>query len=94
MAAPLACYAEGTLAQEAAPRIFVSGAVHMNEYLTSIACRRNMINILLFIAEHCRRYFPSSEIPNMLSTFIPLITKDVCFEPVTGALSNVLCSQS
>ncbi|CAL1696390.1 unnamed protein product [Somion occarium] len=37
---------------------------------------RNMINILLYVAEHCRRYFPTSEIPNMLSAFIPMVTKD------------------
>ncbi|OCH96671.1 ARM repeat-containing protein [Obba rivulosa] len=37
---------------------------------------RNMLNILLFVAEQCKRYFPSSEIPDMLSTFIPLLTKD------------------
>ncbi|EMD41612.1 hypothetical protein CERSUDRAFT_110183 [Gelatoporia subvermispora B] len=37
---------------------------------------RNMLNIMLFVAEQCKRYFPASEIPEMLSTFIPLLTKD------------------
>ncbi|KAJ3001612.1 hypothetical protein NUW54_g6317 [Trametes sanguinea] len=37
---------------------------------------RNVVNILLFVAEQCRRYFPASEIPEMLSTFLPRLTKD------------------
>ncbi|TCD70651.1 hypothetical protein EIP91_002372 [Steccherinum ochraceum] len=37
---------------------------------------RNMINILLFVAEHCSRYYPASEIPNMLNAFVPMITND------------------
>ncbi|KAL4243149.1 BLM10 family protein [Abortiporus biennis] len=37
---------------------------------------RNMINIYLFLAEHCCRYFPTREIPVMLETFLPLITKE------------------
>ncbi|KAI0762664.1 ARM repeat-containing protein [Fomes fomentarius] len=37
---------------------------------------RNVVNILLFVAEQCRRYYPASEIPDMLSTFIPILTKD------------------
>ncbi|EPQ60983.1 hypothetical protein GLOTRDRAFT_53630 [Gloeophyllum trabeum ATCC 11539] len=37
---------------------------------------RNVINILLYVAELCQRYYPASEIPNMLSTFLPLFTKD------------------
>lgn len=40
--------------------------------------RRNVVNILLFVAEQCRRYYPASEIPDMLSTFITILTKDVC----------------
>ena len=39
--------------------------------------RRNVVNILLFVAEQCRRYFPPTEIPEMLSTFLPKLTKDV-----------------
>ncbi|KAL6304169.1 ARM repeat-containing protein [Sparassis latifolia] len=37
---------------------------------------RNMVNILLFVAGNCRRYFPASEIPNMLATFSPLLTQE------------------
>jgi proteasome activator subunit 4 len=38
---------------------------------------RNVVNILLYVAEHCRRYFPASEIPSMLDIFVPLVTQDV-----------------
>lgn len=41
-------------------------------------CRRNLVNILLYVAEQCRRYYPVDEIPNMLETFLPILTKDVC----------------
>ncbi|KAI0823074.1 ARM repeat-containing protein [Trametes gibbosa] len=37
---------------------------------------RNVVNILLFVAEQCRRYFPTTEISEMLSTFLPMLTKD------------------
>ncbi|KAI0728586.1 ARM repeat-containing protein [Fomitopsis betulina] len=37
---------------------------------------RNMINILLFVAEQSRRYYPASEIPEMMATFLPRLTKD------------------
>ncbi|TFK89763.1 ARM repeat-containing protein [Polyporus arcularius HHB13444] len=37
---------------------------------------RNVVNILLFVAEQCKRYFPASEISDMLSTFLPVLTKD------------------
>ncbi|KAH9947705.1 ARM repeat-containing protein [Amylocystis lapponica] len=37
---------------------------------------RNVVNILLYVAEQCRRYFPANEIPDMLATFLPLLTKD------------------
>lgn len=35
------------------------------------------MNVLLFVAEACRRYFSPSDIPEMLSTFLPLVTQDV-----------------
>jgi proteasome activator subunit 4 len=38
---------------------------------------RNVVNIMLYVAEHCQRYYPSSEIPAMLEEFIPLVTQDV-----------------
>ncbi|GJE87739.1 proteasome-substrate-size regulator, mid region domain-containing protein [Phanerochaete sordida] len=37
---------------------------------------RNVVNVLLFVAEVCRRYYPASEIPEMLSLFTPVITQD------------------
>ena len=39
---------------------------------------RNVANILLYLAERSRRYFPAKEIPNMLQTFLPILTKEVC----------------
>ncbi|KAF9568547.1 hypothetical protein CPC08DRAFT_654918 [Agrocybe pediades] len=36
---------------------------------------RNMINILLFLAEQCKRYYPADEIPLMLETFLPMLTR-------------------
>ncbi|KAF7339947.1 hypothetical protein MVEN_01912400 [Mycena venus] len=36
---------------------------------------RNMINLLLFTAERAKPYFPASEIPEMLATFLPLVTR-------------------
>lgn len=38
---------------------------------------RNVVNILLYVAEHSRRYYPATEIPEMLETFLPLVTQDV-----------------
>jgi len=46
---------------------------------------RNMINILLYVAEQCRRYFPASDIPEMLETFLPLMTKDVSVQCTANA---------
>ncbi|KAI0094551.1 ARM repeat-containing protein [Irpex rosettiformis] len=37
---------------------------------------RNVVNVLLFVAETCRRYFSPLEIPDMLSTFLPMVTQD------------------
>ncbi|KAF8898414.1 hypothetical protein BD779DRAFT_1607229 [Infundibulicybe gibba] len=37
---------------------------------------RNLVNILLYVAEQCNRYFPTSEIPSMLETFFPMFTKE------------------
>ena len=39
--------------------------------------RRNVVNILLFVAEQCKRYFSANEIPDMMSAFLPVLTKDV-----------------
>ncbi|KAG9123719.1 hypothetical protein FRC07_014176 [Ceratobasidium sp. 392] len=37
---------------------------------------RNVVNILLHVAETSRLYYPPSETPKMLDVFIPLITRD------------------
>jgi len=50
-------------------------------YLTRVTNRRNLVNILLFVAEQCKRYYPPSEIPLMLETFIPVLTKEVINSP-------------
>lgn len=41
--------------------------------------RRNLVNILLYLADQCKRYYPPQEIPLMLETFLPLLTKEVCY---------------
>jgi hypothetical protein len=40
---------------------------------------RNVVNILLYVAEQSKQYYPATEIPAMLSTFIPMLTQDVRF---------------
>ncbi|CAA7258771.1 unnamed protein product [Cyclocybe aegerita] len=37
---------------------------------------RNLINILLYVAEVCKRYYPASQIAAMLDTFLPMLTKE------------------
>lgn len=39
--------------------------------------RRNLVNILLYLADQCKRYYSPEEIPLMLETFLPLLTKEV-----------------
>jgi hypothetical protein len=43
---------------------------------------RNLNNILLYVAESCRWYFPASDIPDMLDTFLPMVTPDVSLDTV------------
>ena len=38
---------------------------------------RNAVNLLLYVAEKCKRYYPSSEIPAMMDVFLPMFTKKV-----------------
>ncbi|KAJ2928817.1 hypothetical protein H1R20_g8194, partial [Candolleomyces eurysporus] len=38
--------------------------------------QRNLVNILLYVAEQCKRYYPAEDIPEMLNTFIPTLTHD------------------
>jgi len=44
-----------------------------------------MVNVLLFVAEQSKRYYPASEIPNMLDTFLPLLTVEVSFSTLITA---------
>lgn len=37
---------------------------------------RNLNNILLYVAESCKRYFPATDLPDMLETFLPILTPD------------------
>ncbi|KAJ3843176.1 hypothetical protein F5878DRAFT_605646 [Lentinula raphanica] len=37
---------------------------------------RNFINILLFVAEQCKRFYPGNEVQEMLSTFLPILTQE------------------
>lgn len=53
-------------------------ASHIQD-LTMCEYSRNVVNVLMFVAEVCRRYYPSAEIPNMLSEFVPLLTQAVSF---------------
>ena len=55
---------------------------------------RNVVNILLFVAEQCKRYYPATEIPNMLETFLPLLTKEVLFYETFKNSHCVLTSNS
>lgn len=32
----------------------------------------------MYVAEQSKRYFRASEVPEMLETFLPLLTQDVC----------------
>ncbi len=41
--------------------------------------RRNVMNIFLYVAERSRYYYPPGDISEMLETFIPLITQEVCW---------------
>jgi proteasome activator subunit 4 len=53
---------------------------------------RNVLNILLYVAEHCRRYFPAEEIGPMLDTFLPLVTQDVGLRHVLLPNRNLIRS--
>ncbi|KAF8527908.1 ARM repeat-containing protein [Hysterangium stoloniferum] len=37
---------------------------------------RNMVNILLYVADQCKIYYSPNQIEAMLSTFLPLLTRD------------------
>jgi hypothetical protein len=69
--------AEGVVPEEERLRhlvsVFVSTSIATNDSLS-----RNMVNIMLYVAEQCKIYYPPSEIEPMLNTFLPLLTRDVC----------------
>ncbi|KAK7678491.1 hypothetical protein QCA50_018552 [Cerrena zonata] len=48
-----------------------------------------MINILLYVAEHSSRYYPTEEIPNMLSAFVPMVTKDTILTMIPVMTSSL-----
>lgn len=54
---------------------YVAGLLNLE--CCSLFASRNVINLLLYVAEQCKHYFPASEIPRMLETFIPMVTKEV-----------------
>jgi hypothetical protein len=77
--ASLASSAEGTLAQDEISGSFVSKvSANLTKALTGHCSRRNVVNIFLYVAERSRYYYPASDIPEMLETFVPLVTQDVC----------------
>jgi proteasome activator subunit 4 len=58
---------------------YVSRSVSPSESSCLRVLSRNMVNILLYVAEQCKTYYPPTEIPLMLETFLPLLTKEVRF---------------
>ncbi|KAF9073820.1 hypothetical protein BDP27DRAFT_1318212 [Rhodocollybia butyracea] len=50
---------------------------------------RNLINILLFVAEKCKRYYPGEEIQSMLATFLPMLTQETVLTMVPVLTSFV-----
>jgi proteasome activator subunit 4 len=40
---------------------------------------RNMVNLFLYVAEKCKRFYPASEIPAMLDCFMPFFNREVRF---------------
>ena len=58
---------------------YVSSSISLSEGLYLWTLSRNMVNILLYVAEQCKTYYPPSEIYIMLETFLPLLTKEVRF---------------
>ncbi len=57
---------------------FIVNEISLSFILQSVygMFRRSTLSLLLYVAEHCNRYFSRQDIPNMLSTFLPLVTKE------------------
>lgn len=68
---------EGTLAAYSIAGQLVSFYVSLGRIKLSISFRRNMINILMYLAEHCKAHFSPADVPEMLDTMLPLLTKEV-----------------
>ena len=49
------------------------------ELASHVLFRRNVVNVLLFVAQVARTYFPGSDARDMLDTFLPMVTKEVRF---------------
>ncbi|KAF4605508.1 hypothetical protein EYR40_004292 [Pleurotus pulmonarius] len=68
-----------TRLEEIVGKIFISAKAQNWLVLTTwdgmLQCR-NVVNILLYVAEQCKGYYPVTDIPDMLSTFVPRITKE------------------
>jgi hypothetical protein len=85
---------ERAVAKEKVARYFVS-ILRMRPPLSTLTFtnlgRRNVVNILLYVAEQSKRYYPATEIPAMREIFIPMLTKDVRFilgyHPLWNALT-------
>lgn len=76
----MACYAEGAVAEAEITRPLVryhSSYIVVFSSSPNILSSRNVINVLLFVAQVARRYFPGSEAQEMLETFLPIVTKEV-----------------
>ena len=68
---------ERALAKETAAGLLVRTSTQDTVWMLTTHRSRNMINILLFVAEQSKRYYPAGEIPEMMAAFLPLLTKDV-----------------
>lgn len=74
------CLAQGIVPQEAWFRHVVNiFDIHLSWVIPLMDDpSRNMVNIILYVAEQCKIYYPPSEIEPMLNMFLPLLTRDVC----------------
>ena len=75
------------LQKELCPKTTLDDSTHVSYYgnqnysliFSNNSFRRNLINILLYLADQCKRYYSPEEIPHMLETFLPLFTQAVRF---------------
>jgi proteasome activator subunit 4 len=70
------------LQKELWPKSTLDDSTYVSYYRTTLylfinTFRRNLVNILLYLADQCKRYYSPQEIPLMLETFLPLLTKEV-----------------